>query len=225
MSPGTIAQSLALNLILILLLFGGAGTLAWPEAWIFIVVFNVGTQATGIWLARHDPELLAERRKTPADRGQKPRDRVAMAGLLVVTAAWLVLMAFDARRFAWSHVPVRLEAIGALLIIVVFFAWIGVLRANSFASARVRLQPERGQTVATTGPYAFVRHPMYSYTLLFLLGLPLLLGSLWGIPMALVFVAMLVTRTVGEEKMLNDGLPGYREYAARVHYRLVPGVW
>ena len=100
-----------------------------------------------------------------------------------------------------------------------------MLRANSFASSRVRLQPERGQTVASTGPYAIVRHPMYSYTLLFLLGLPLLLGSFWGLPGALVFVAMLVARTFGEEKMLNDGLPGYRAYAERVRYRMVPGVW
>lgn len=225
MSPGTVAQTLSLNLIVVLLLFGAAGTFRWPEAWIFIVIFNIGTQATGFWLAKNDPALLAERMKTPADRGQKPRDRIGMAGLFVVTVAWIILMALDARRFGWSHVPVWLEAIGALLIAFAFYAWIGVLRANSFASARVRLQPEREQTVASTGPYAIVRHPMYSYTLLFLLGVPLLLGSFWAVPAAVIFVAMLVARTLGEEKMLNEGLPGYREYATRVRYRMVPGVW
>src|SRR5579872_5112313 len=122
MSPGTVAQSLSLNLILVLLLFGAAGTLGWPEAWIFIAIFNIGTQATGIWLARHDPELLAERMKTPADRGQKPCDRIGMAGLFLLAAAWLVLMAFDAHRFAWSHVPLWLEALGGLLIILAFYA-------------------------------------------------------------------------------------------------------
>ena len=225
MSPGTVVQTLSINLIVVLLLFGGAGTFAWPEAWIFIAIFNIGTQGTGFWLAKHDPALLAERKKTPMDRGQGPRDRIGMCVVFFAMASWIVFMALDARRFAWSHAPVWLQAFGAALMVIAFYAWIAVLRANSFASARVRLQPERGQTVASTGPYAFVRHPMYAFTLLFLLGMPLLLGSLWGIPGAVVFLGLLVARTRGEEAMLMDGLSGYREYAAKVRYRLVPGVW
>ena len=225
MSPGSTAQTLILNLILALLLFAPAGTLAWPEAWEFLVIFNVGTQATGLWLKKHDPGLLAERRKTPADRNEKPSDRAAMGVVFLLMVGWLAFMGLDARRFGWSHAPAWLEAVGAALIIVAFYAWIGVLRANSFASARIRLQPDRGQTVASTGPYAFVRHPMYSYTLMFLLGIPLLLGSLWSIPGAFMFMALLAYRIGGEEAMLKDGLPGYREYTAKVRYRLIPGVW
>lgn len=225
MSPGTLAQTLSLNLVLIMLLFGAAGTFAWPEAWIFIALFNLGTQATGLWLRKNDPALLAERRKSPTDRGQKPRERITMGLTFLVTAGWIAFMALDARRFGWSHAPIWLEAIGFMLIAAAFYAWIGVLRANSFASARIRLQPERGQTVASTGPYRVVRHPMYSYTILFLLGVPLLLGSLWAIPGAFIFLGLLAARTLGEEAMLLDGLPGYREYAERVRYRMVPWVW
>jgi protein-S-isoprenylcysteine O-methyltransferase Ste14 len=225
MSPGTIPQTLVFNLILGLLLFGAAGTLAWPEAWIFLVIFNAGSQATGVWLRRNDPALLAERMKPAAGRNRKPRDRAAMGAVFLLVGAWIVFMGADARRFGWSHAPAWLEAVGAALVLVAFYAWIGVLRANSFASSQVRLQPERGQTVASTGPYAVVRHPMYSYTLVFLLGIPLLLGSLWGIPGAFLFAAVLAYRTIGEEAMLMDGLPGYRAYAAKVRYRLVPGIW
>jgi protein-S-isoprenylcysteine O-methyltransferase Ste14 len=89
----------------------------------------------------------------------------------------------------------------------------------------VRLQQERGQTVATSGPYAVVRHPMYAYALLLMIGAPLLLGSLWGLLGLALFLPLLAARTLGEEAMLLEGLPGYRDYAARVRFRLVPGVW
>jgi protein-S-isoprenylcysteine O-methyltransferase Ste14 len=106
-----------------------------------------------------------------------------------------------------------------------FYGWIGVLRANSFAAVTVRLQKERGQTVISTGPYAVVRHPMYSYAVLLMIGAPLLLGSLWGLLGVVVLLPLLAARALGEEVMLMDGLPGYREYAAKVRFRLLPGVW
>ena len=99
------------------------------------------------------------------------------------------------------------------------------LKANSFASATLRVQEERGQTVISTGPYAVVRHPMYAYTLLLFIGIPLLLGSLWGLLGVALFLPLLIARVIGEEAMLMDGLPGYREYAAKVRFRLLPRVW
>jgi protein-S-isoprenylcysteine O-methyltransferase Ste14 len=89
----------------------------------------------------------------------------------------------------------------------------------------VRLQKERGQTVISTGPYAVVRHPMYAYAVLLMIGAPLLLGSLWGLMGLVLFIPLLAARTLGEEVMLMEGLPGYREYAAKVRFRLLPGVW
>lgn len=89
----------------------------------------------------------------------------------------------------------------------------------------IRLQPERGQTVIRTGPYAIVRHPMYADTVLLLVGVPLLLGSLWGLLGVVVIMPLLALRAVGEEAILMDGLPGYRDYARDVRFRLLPGVW
>jgi protein-S-isoprenylcysteine O-methyltransferase Ste14 len=111
------------------------------------------------------------------------------------------------------------------MILVAFIGWVGVLATNSFAATQVRLQPERGQRVISTGPYGVVRHPMYAYSLLLMIGAPLLLGSLWGLLGLILFVPLLAARLLGEEAMLMEGLPGYRDYAAKVRFRLVPGVW
>ena len=139
--------------------------------------------------------------------------------------AWFVFMALDARRFGWSHTSPWAQMLGAVLIASSYCGWIQVFRANSFASVLVRLQADRGQTVISTGPYAVVRHPMYTYALPLLIGVPLLLGSLWGLFGLVLFVPALAFRALGEEALLMDGLPGYRDYAAKVRYRLLPGVW
>jgi protein-S-isoprenylcysteine O-methyltransferase Ste14 len=218
-------QTLTLNVVLCLLLFLPAGTLAWPQAWIFLAIFNVCSQATGVWLLKTDPALLAERMKSPLSADQRPRDRVVILGINVFFIVWLVFMGLDARRFGWSHTPAWAQVIGALLIVGAFYGWVGVLRANSFASVTVRVQRERGQTVISTGPYAVVRHPMYAYVVLLLIGTPLLLGSLWGLLGLFVAMPLVAVRALGEEDLLMDGLPGYREYAAKVRFRLLPGVW
>jgi len=207
------------------LLFLPAGTLAWPQGWIFLALFVGCSIATGLWLQRADPGLLAERMKSPFSPDQAPRDRLVIGAILVCMAAWLAFLGLDARRFAWSHVPVWAEWLGAILILAAFIGWVAVLKVNSFASATIRLQHERGQQVISTGPYAVVRHPMYAFALLLLLGTPLLLGSLWGLLGLVLFLPLLMARVRGEEAMLAAGLPGYREYAARVRYRLVPGLW
>jgi protein-S-isoprenylcysteine O-methyltransferase Ste14 len=218
-------STLALNLIIILLLFVPAGTLAWPQAWIFLVVFNACSQAIGVWLLRTDPELLKARMQSPVGGDQRPRDRAIMAGIFLFFALWLVFMALDAQRFGWSHAPLWGQAAGVLLILAAFWGWVGVLRANSYAATTVRVQAERGQTVISTGPYAHVRHPMYSWSLALMVGMPLLLESLSGLLGLLIAMPLLAARALGEEAVLFDGLPGYADYAAKVRYRLVPGVW
>ena len=207
------------------LLFLPAGTLAWPQAWIFLALFVGCGSAIGWWLLKTNPGLLAERMKSPFSHDQAARDRAVIIIIVLCFFAWFVLMALDARRFAWSHTPTWAQVLGALLIIAAFCGWTQVLRANSFASVTVRLQQERGQTVISTGPYAVVRHPMYSYALLLMVGAPLLLGSLWGLLGLLLFVPLLALRIRGEEAMLLDGLPGYRDYASKVRFRLLPGLW
>jgi len=220
-----ITQSLAFNLLLALLLFAPAGTLAWPQAWVFLILFDVCGLATGWWLMRTDPALLAERMKSPVGGGQRRRDQVVMGVMSLSFAGWLVFMGLDARRFGWSRDPFWAQGLGAMLIVAAFAAWIAVLAANTFAASTIRVQAERGQTVISTGPYALVRHPMYAAAILLFVGAPLLLGSLWGLAWMALFIPLMALRALGEETVLLGGLPGYREYAAKVGFRLLPGVW
>lgn len=224
MARKLIAQTLPL-VFLGLLLFLPGGTLAWPQAWIFLALFIGCSLAIGVWLLKTNPDLLAERMKSPFSADQKPRDRALMVVIVLGFFAWFAFMALDARRFGWSHTSPWAQVLGAVLIVGAYCGYIQVFRANSFASVLVRLQKDRGQTVISTGPYAVVRHPMYAYALPLLIGVPLLLGSLWGLFGLLLFVPMLALRALGEEAMLMDGLPGYRDYAAKVRFRLLPGVW
>ncbi|MBN9562654.1 MAG: isoprenylcysteine carboxylmethyltransferase family protein [Alphaproteobacteria bacterium] len=220
-----VVQNLAFAVIFALLLFLPAGTWAWPQGWIFLAIFFGCSQATGLWLRKTNPALLAERMKSPFSADQRPLDRAIIVAIMVCLCAWLVFMPLDACRFGWSHTPLWAQVIGAVLILGAFWGWVGVLRANSFASVKVRVQQERGQTVVSTGPYAIVRHPMYSYVLPLLIGTPLLLGSLWGLLGVAIVMPLLALRALGEEAVLKDGLPGYRAYADKVRFRLIPGLW
>jgi len=221
-----IVRSIVGVILFALVLFVPAGTLDWPEGWSFLALFAGCSVATGIWLKITDPDLLAARMKSPLSADQRPRDRAIIAVLMLVSWGWFVVIALDARRFGWSNLPAPIEALGAVMVVAAFYGWFTVLRANRFAAANVRVQPERGQTVISTGPYAVVRHPMYAYAVLFVVGTALLLGSLWGLLLGLiVLVPLFGLRAVGEEAVLLDGLAGYRDYTAKVRYRLIPGVW
>jgi protein-S-isoprenylcysteine O-methyltransferase Ste14 len=207
------------------LLFGAAGTLAWPAAWLWLAEFAATSHWLGFWLARADPGLLAERLSPYARRGQSTWDRVFMAAVMIGWCAWLVLMGVDAVRRGWSHVPLWLSVAGAVAIFLCMYLTRGVFAANHYATPVVAIQRERGHVVIDAGPYAHIRHPMYAYALLLLAGTPLMLGSWWGLACVPVIVAAIGWRAVKEERVLADGLPGYREYMQRVRYRFVPGVW
>lgn len=211
--------------VLSAVLFAGAGTLDWPAAWVYLaVMFFPGTVVAAI-LLRHDPGLVAERMRWPVQAGQSRADRLWVATFGVLFLVWLPLMGLDAVRFAWSHVPVWVQVAGGILAVAgLCVAW-GALWFNSYASTAVRLQPERGQHVVSGGPYAYVRHPMYSGALMFLIGSPLLLGSWLGLAFAVLMSVVLAVRAVLEERTLAAGLEGYADYMRRVRHRLVPGVW
>jgi protein-S-isoprenylcysteine O-methyltransferase Ste14 len=210
---------------LALLLFVSAGTLHWPGAWVYLAEIGVVGTAVGIWLANYDPGLFAERMAGIFTSTQRAWDRALM---MVFTALWiasLVLSAFDAARFQWSHVPVWLQVVGALLIALAYYVFYLTFRENSYAAPIVAIQSERGHRVVSSGPYAVVRHPMYAGALPFFIGTPLLLGSWWGLAATPLLLGLLVMRAVKEERTLVDELPGYRDYATRVRYRLVPHIW
>jgi protein-S-isoprenylcysteine O-methyltransferase Ste14 len=202
------------------LLFVAAGTVRWPAGWVFLVEMTGLGLAVGLWLAHHDPALLAERMSAGFQATQKTWDKVFMATLMVLWSGWLVLMALDAVRFRWSLVPIWVQIIGAVLIALCMYVFYLTFRENTYAAPVVKIQTERGHRVVSTGPYAYVRHPLFLF-----IGVPLLLGSWYGLTVALVMVALLVARIVMEERTLTDELAGYREYAARVRWRLAPGIW
>jgi protein-S-isoprenylcysteine O-methyltransferase Ste14 len=206
------------------LLFAPAGTLRWPTAWLFLATMAAIGLSGGGWLARTDPALLAERMRPMMRAGQPAADRIFIVVFGVTALIWLVAMGLDARMHA-SNVPILLQAVGFAMLVgsSVFIMW--VMRENSFASVVVRLQTERGHRVVTTGPYAWVRHPMYSGIIVFFAGVPLLLGSWWGVAITPLFAVLLALRAGIEERALIVGLPGYADYTTQVRYRLAPGLW
>jgi protein-S-isoprenylcysteine O-methyltransferase Ste14 len=206
------------------LLFASAGTFDWPAAWLFLITCTVLGPLSGWWLYRIDPALLAERLRPMIQKEQPAADKAFMAAFLLAMLAWLVVIGLDRRTLA-SDMPVAFQALGFLLFLLSMGLILWVFRENSFAAPVVKLQAERAQHVVSTGPYAYVRHPMYSGLVPFFLGVPLLLGSWWGVGLALPLFLLLAIRIRIEERTLTRGLPGYADYAARVRYRLLPGVW
>jgi protein-S-isoprenylcysteine O-methyltransferase Ste14 len=223
-----IAKLLLQNLIWIVvmgtLLFVPAGTLQWRAAWVFLATMAVLGVACGAWLARTDPALLAERMRPMMQHDQPAADKKFMLAFGFVALIWFVAIGLD-HRLHGSNFPLALRVLGfaMLLLSTAFIMW--VMRENSFAAPVVKVQSERGHHVISSGPYAFVRHPMYTGTILFFVGMPLLLGSWWGLVLSPLFALLFAVRSGIEERALIASLPGYDDYATRVRYRLFPGVW
>lgn len=210
------------TLILAAILFLAAGTSDWPGAWIYLGgMFAAGVVAAIVV----DPDLLAER-MTRRHPDQKPWDRVVFGLYGVVTALVVPLIAGLDQRHAWAP---ALPAWSMWLALGVFIlGWaisLWAMNANKYFAQVVRLQHDRGQTVVSRGPYLYMRHPGYLGAILFLLACPFLLGSWWSLLPAVIGAALLAIRTALEDQVLQAELPGYTEYAVRVRYRLLPGVW
>ena len=220
-----VIQTVVWILGMAILLFVGAGTWRWPQAWVLMVELCGLSLAVGLWLARYDPALLRERMRGLTQPGQKRWDKVGLVCIMAFWCAWFVLMALDAKRFHWSSMPAFWQWLGAASIAFCLYACYRTFRENSFAVPIVKLQGDRGQTVVRTGPYRLVRHPMYAGALFMFFGTPLLLGSWWGLATSPVLCAAVAVRAVLEERMLEAGLQGYADYKATVRYRLVPFVW
>jgi protein-S-isoprenylcysteine O-methyltransferase Ste14 len=223
-----IAKLLLQNTLFVLgmgaLLFATAGSTHWPAAWVLLVTSAVIGPACGLWLAWTDPALLAERMRPTFQANQPAADENFMLIFVLVMLAWFIAIGLD-RRLHASNVPQALQVLGFIMYLLstVFIMW--VFRENSFAAPVVKVQAERGHHVISTGPYAIVRHPMYVGIMLFFFGVPLLLGSWWGLLIAPVFAALFAVRIGIEERTLVADLPDYADYAARVRYRLLPGLW
>ncbi len=204
-----------------------AGTLAWPRAWTLLVVLYV-VRVVGAWAVhRVHPDVLRERARLPVHAAQSLTDRALVLGVLATGFVGVPLFAgLDVWHWQLLDPPPRLLALAGLLAFALGWVLKNVsLRANAFAVAEVRLQPERGQTVADLGPYQFVRHPFYAADPLILFGSALWLGSFVAAAAALVPLALMVLRLQREERVLRRDLAGYANYMARVRFRLIPGLW
>jgi protein-S-isoprenylcysteine O-methyltransferase Ste14 len=220
-----VIRTVATAVVFGLILFLPAGTLNWIAAWVYLTLLFLFIIGISIWLLRFNRGLLAERMSGIGKPGQKTWDKVFLAILFPVFLAWFVVMALDAVRFRWLPLALWLQWLGGCLLLASFYVLYLTFRENSYLSPAVRIQTDRQQTVVSTGPYRYVRHPMYAGFVLFAIGTALLLGSGLGVLGALVLIAMVAWRAVREEQVLRTELAGYDQYLTRVRYRFLPYVW
>ncbi|HCS47329.1 MAG: hypothetical protein A2V45_00240 [Candidatus Aminicenantes bacterium RBG_19FT_COMBO_58_17] len=209
--------------LLLAVFFVPAGTLRWPQAWVFLALYLSAVAGFFSWAKKKDPALLKERASPQKD--VKPWDRTLIRAYSVFLVAMPIMAGLDAVRFRWSRVPFGLILFGFAGLILAMLLVFWVMRENTFASSVVRIQTERGHRVCSTGPYQYVRHPMYVAVILSVVCLPVALGSLFALVPALVIVGLFILRTSLEDKTLQAELLGYKEYARKVRFRLIPGVW
>jgi protein-S-isoprenylcysteine O-methyltransferase Ste14 len=222
--PRLITQNAIWVATLGVLLFVPAGTLRWPAAWLFLVLLGGLGLVGGLWFAKANPGLLAERMQPMMQKDQPKADKIFMMVLGPIAMIWLIVMGLD-QRYQWSGMSLGVQILGLALFVLSLVISFWVMQENTFAAPVVKIQADRGHQVIRTGPYAFVRHPMYSGVIFFFLGVALLLGSWWGAAITPIFIGLFAVRSVIEEKTLIAGLQGYRDYVEQVRYRLVPGIW
>ena len=204
------------------LLFLPAWTLDYWQAWTLLAVFGVSALGVTLYLMKKDPMLL-ERRMQGGPTAEKEWSRKIIQTITAIMfIAMLVVPALD-HRLHWSTVSLSVSIAGDVLVGLGFLIIFYVYKENTFASATIELAPE--QKVVTTGLYALVRHPMYMGALFLLVGMPLALGSWWGLFVYILFIPALLWRILDEEKFLAKNLRGYSEYLNKVPYRLVPYLW
>jgi len=218
----TIKSAVVGLLVLGVIVFASAGTLTYWQGWAFIIVFTVSTNIIGIYLALKDPALLERRMKAGPGAETRPLQK-ALIALAFAGMVGLVIVSVLDHRFGWSHVPAWVSILGNVLVALGLMVDLLVFRENSYGASTI--EKMEGQQVISSGPYALVRHPMYVGVLIMVVGVPLALGSYWGLLVMLLNVPILVLRILDEEKMLGAELDGYTSYMRTIRYRLVPGLW
>lgn len=213
--------TLKLPIALGLMIFLPAWTLVYPNGWYVLANMTAWSVAVTWYLFKYDPALLERRLTGPGAETQPEQKRIQLfVGVCVI--AIFVISALD-YRFGWSAVPGGAVLAGHALVCLGMLVVFLVFRENSFAASTIQIADD--QTVISTGPYAWVRHPMYSGALLLLMGVPLAMGSWWGLTLVVPLLAVLVSRLQHEEMFLLRHLPGYEAYRQKLRYRLVPGIW
>ncbi|MGH3968081.1 MAG: methyltransferase family protein, partial [Mycobacterium sp.] len=215
--------SAALGLVAFgLLLFLPAGTLHYWQAWVFLVVFALSTWIPSVYLIRTNPAALDRRMRAGPLAETRTLQRIVITVIFVCFPAMFVVSAFD-HRFGWSPVPATVSVVGDVLVAIGLGIAMLVIIQNGYAAANVTVEAE--QQVVSTGLYGLVRHPMYTGNVILMVGVPLALGSYWGLVFVIPGLVVLALRIRDEEELLAQQLNGYRDYTRQVHYRLMPYVW
>jgi protein-S-isoprenylcysteine O-methyltransferase Ste14 len=204
-----------------------AGTWQWWEAWVLVGLWTIYGLMMTMYLLRNDPALLSERLKlVPLHKEQKAWDKALMLLFFIAGIGLYLLPGFDVIRYEWSDpLPLWVRVI-AMLIHIPCLALLGwIMHENTYLSQVVKIDKARGHKVITTGPYAIVRHPMYTVTIILLFAVPVALGSRFSLIISLFLTVLLIVRTYLEDRTLYAELAGYPEYAKQTIYRLIPGIW
>ena len=207
------------------LVFLAAGTVRWTAFWVLLGFYLLTTGGWMLWLKRRDPALLKERMSGGRRPDIKDWDRAIIRAYTILLIVLLLLAPLDAVRFRWSRVSLGFQGLALFGMLAAWSLIIWAFRENAFLAEYVRIQEERDHTVCSSGPYRIVRHPMYVGVILTILGIPILLGSLFALIPAILIAALFVLRTALEDRTLQKELPGYAEYARAVPWKLVPMIW
>jgi protein-S-isoprenylcysteine O-methyltransferase Ste14 len=214
-----ILRTLLFNIFLAAFLFIPAGSLRYWQAWALMALLFLPMPFTSAYFLKRDPQLVERRLRTKETISEQ---KTILRWAQWITFASILIPGLD-HRFGWSRVPLWLTILSEVLVFAGSLIPHWVMKKNSFASRTI--QVEEGQRVISTGPYRFVRHPMYFGTVLMFVFTPLALGSWWALPGFLLVIPFIVLRLLHEEKMLRRDLPGYSDYCLRTRSRLVPLLW
>ena len=210
----------AMGLLLVgALLFCPAGTLAYPNAWLFICLLFLPILVLGVVLFCKAPALL-EKRLNGKETNATQKGVVAASGLLFVGGFVVAGLDF---RFGWSRVPLWVTVLSSVILLLSYALYAAVMRENAYLSRTIEVQKD--QVVVDTGLYGIVRHPMYAATVWLFLSIPVVLGSWWSLLCFLPYIAVIAVRICNEEKLLAEQLLGYSDYQKRVKYRILPFIW
>jgi len=218
-----LAKSLAGTLFFLLILFISAGRINYWQGWLYASI-NIICAFLNAWALKNKAELAAERSDVKSDTKSWDKVIIGLSALTLIIT--YIVAGLDSGRNMWSpQFHLWINAAGGILIFSGEVFFLLAQKENKFLSSLMRIQKDRGHTVCDTGIYKFVRHPMYFGNIITALGIPLVLGSLWGFIPVLFSIILILIRTALEDKTLINELDGYRDYTSRIRYRLLPYIW
>lgn len=221
-----IASVSTLIAVMALLLFGAAGSIDWWQAWVYLAFYVISLCVSRLWLYLNNPDLARER-LSALEREDVPllEKALTICIAVIIPAMQMLAAGLDRRYHGSPEMPPAVLILAAGLLIASYSFAVWAMMINPYYSLVMRIQRDRGQVVISSGPYALLRHPSYSAVIAAFIAISLFLGSLWSLWLLIPYAALVIWRTIREDRMLLSELQGYREYAARVRYRLLPGIW